>query len=54
MEIRVIGTPAELERATEVIAAAYEIQSQSKPYPCRGNSEQQRQYYTVTEKKDNE
>ena len=54
MEIRLIGSPAELERAAEVIAAAYTVQKQSKPYPCRGNEEQQRQYYTVTEKQDNE
>lgn len=54
MEIRVIGTPDELAQAAEVIAAAYTIQKQSKPYPCRGDAEQQRQYYSVTEKQDNE
>lgn len=52
MEIRVIGTPVELAQAAEVIAAAYIIQKQSKPYPCREDAEQQRQYYSVTEKQD--
>lgn len=50
MEIRIIGTTEELERAEKIISDIYEIQHQSGLYSCKGSAEQHRQYYKVTEK----
>lgn len=50
MEIRVIGTAAQLERAAVIIGASYDIHYQSDLYSCKGSTEQHRQYYKVTEK----
>ena len=50
MEIRVIGTAAQLERAAVIIGASYDIHYQSDLYSCKGSTAQHRQYYKVTEK----
>lgn len=50
MEIRVIGTVAQLERASVIISASYDIHYQSELYSCKGSTEQHRQYYKVSEK----
>lgn len=50
IEIRVIGTDQELERAAEIIGAAYDIHYQSDYYSCKGYPDRHRQYYKVTEK----
>ena len=50
MEIRVIGTVAQLERASVIIGASYDVHYQSELYSCKGSTGQHRQYYKVTEK----
>jgi len=54
MEIRIIGTKEQLERAKRLIHETYEVQYQSGLYSCKGSTEQHRQYYKVTEKGANE
>lgn len=50
MEIRIIGTKEQLERAERLIREKYDVQYQSGLYSCKGSAEQHRQYYKVTEK----
>lgn len=50
MEIRVIGTDEQLERAAELIKAAYDVHYESDLYDCQRSAVQHRQYYRVTEK----
>lgn len=50
IEIRVIGTDEQLERAAAIIAAAYDIHYQSDYYSCKDSKALHRQYYKVTEK----
>lgn len=54
MEIRIIGTKEQLERAEKLIRETYDVQYQSGLYSCKGSTEQRRQYYKVTEKGRNE
>lgn len=54
MEIRIIGTKEQLERAERLIREKYDVQYQSGLYSCKGSAEQHRQYYKVTEKGANE
>lgn len=50
MQIRLIGTPAELESMVKRIREQYEILSISRLYPCRNEPNHSRQYITVKER----
>lgn len=50
IEIRVIGTDAQLKRAAAIISAVYDIHYQSDYYSCKDSKTLHRQYYKVTER----
>lgn len=54
MQIRIIGTAAELTRMIKVIEEHFEVVSKSRLYPCRNDPEQHRQYITAKEREPNE
>ena len=47
MKIRLMGSPEELAQMIEYIRKKYNIIDISRPYPCRDNPNNRRQYITV-------
>ena len=52
IEFRVIGTEEQLERAEKLIRDNYDVFYQSDFYGCKDSPDLHRQYYKVTEKKE--